>query len=238
MANSERPVTLITGTSRGIGKGLCDYFLAQGHIVIGCGRSKIENNNENYIYFQCDITDEKEVLNIFKFIKGEYKRLDNLINNAGIGSASVSVLTTLETFERVMKINTSVAFLFMREASKMMIKNRYGRIVNITSAGIPIMLEGTTPYLASKAALEMLTKSFANELAGYNITVNAVGPSTIGTDMRQTLSSDAICKYILEHNFMIKEETTIKDLTNVIDFLLRKESKHLTSQIIYLCGPK
>ena len=119
-----------------------------------------------------------------------------------------------------------------------MIKNKYGRIVNFTSTGIPISLTGVIPYLSSKAAIEIMTKSFADELASYNITVNAVGPAATSTDMLHTYTSDEKYNSVIANDFIIKENSTVDDIANVIDFFINKNSNHITAQIIYLCGPK
>lgn len=238
MHNILQPVTLITGTSRGIGKSLAEYYLKNGHIVIGCSRSISDIQGDNYTHFNADISVEKDVLPIFTYIKKTYGRLDNLINNAGIASSSLGVLTSTALFENVMKVNAVGTFIFIREAAKIMIKNNYGRIVNFTATGVPISLTGVIPYLSSKAAIEMMTKLFADELAPYNITVNAVGPAATSTDMLHTFTSDEKYNSMIANDFMIKENSTIDDITNVVDFFLSKNSNHITAQVIYLCGPK
>lgn len=184
------------------------------------------------------MSNKKEVLQIFTYIKKNYGKLDDLINNAGICSNSIGVLTSTNLFENVMKINATGTFIFIRESAKLLIKNNYGRIVNFTSTGVPILLDGLIPYLSSKASMEIMTKSFADELASYNITVNAVGPATTNTDMLNTFTSDKTYKKLLEYHYIIKENSTIKDIANVVDFFLSKNSNHITAQIIYLCGPK
>lgn len=238
MNNISQPVTLITGTSRGIGKSLAEYYLKNGHIVIGCSRSNSDIQGDNYTHFNADISVEKDVLPIFTYIKKTYGRLDNLINNAGIASSSLGVLTSTSLFENIMKVNAVGTFVFIREAAKIMIKNNYGRIVNFTATGVPISLTGVIPYLSSKAAIEMMTKLFADELAPYKITVNAVGPAATSTDMLHTFTSDEKYNSMIANDFMIKENSTIDDITNVVDFFLSKNSNHITAQVIYLCGPK
>lgn len=233
-----QPVTLITGTSKGIGKGLAEHYLNEGHIVIGCSRSNTDIAHENYTHFNADISNEKDILPIFTYIKKTYGKLDNLINNAGIGSTSLGVLTSTQLYENVMKVNAVGTFIFIREAAKIMIKHNYGRIVNFTSTGIPISLNGVIPYLSSKAAIEMMTKSFADELASYNITVNAIGPAATSTDMLHTYTSNEKYDSVIANDFIIKENSTVDDIANVIDFFISEKSNHITAQIIYLCGPK
>ena len=137
-----------------------------------------------------------------------------------------------------MAINTTGTFICVREAAKIMMKHNYGRIVNFTSGGVIFNLDGASPYTVSKAAIEMLTKSFASELATYKITVNAVAPGVTATEMLSTYMSNEKYDELMSRNYMIKEESTADDLANAIDFFLQETSNRVTAQILYLCGPK
>lgn len=235
---NNNPITFITGTSRGIGRKLAEHYVNKNHTVIGCSRNNTDFQHENYTHFQADLRNEKEILTIFKHIKKTYGRLDNLINNAGVGVSSPAVLTSTSVFEDVMAINTTGTFICVREAAKIMMKHNYGRIVNFTSGGVIFNLDGALPYTVSKAAIEMLTKSFASELAPYKITVNAVAPGVTATEMLSTYMSNEKYDELMSRNYMIKEESTADDLANAIDFFLQETSNRVTAQILYLCGPK
>lgn len=235
---NNNPITFITGTSRGIGRKLAEHCINKNHTVIGCSRNNTDFQHENYTHFQADLRNEKEILTIFKHIKKTYGRLDNLINNAGVGVSSPAVLTSTSVFEDVMAINTTGTFICVREAAKIMMKHNYGRIVNFTSGGVIFNLDGALPYTVSKAAIEMLTKSFASELAPYKITVNAVAPGVTATEMLSTYMSNEKYDELMSRNYMIKEESTADDLANAIDFFLQETSNRVTAQILYLCGPK
>ena len=235
---NNNPITINTGTSRGIGRKLAEHYINKNHTVIGCSRNNTDFQHENYTHFQADLRNEKEILTIFKHIKKTYGRLDNLINNAGVGVSSPAVLTSTSVFEDVMAINTTGTFICVREAAKIMMKHNYGRIVNFTSGGVIFNLDGALPYTVSKAAIEMLTKSFASELAPYKITVNAVAPGVTATEMLSTYMSNEKYDELMSRNYMIKEESTADDLANAIDFFLQETSNRVTAQILYLCGPK
>ena len=171
----DKKVTLITGTSKGIGKELVHYYVNKGHIVVGCSRSPIKWQLDGYTHHLADVSNEKEVLQIFKQIKKDYGRLDHLINNAGIASMNHSLLTSVKTVDDIFKTNFIGTFLFSREAAKLMKKNNYGRIVNFSTVSVPIKLDGEAIYAASKAAIVTLTQILAKELVDFGITVNAVG---------------------------------------------------------------
>ena len=168
---------LITGTSKGIGKYLVDYYTKLGNTVIGCSRNKINNTFENYEHFVCDISDEKSVKSLFKKISKDHGRIDILINNAGISSMNHSLLTDISTVKNIFNTNLIGSFLLMREAAKLMQKNKFGRIINFSTVAVPLAIEGEAIYASSKAAVISLTKTLSKELSNFGITVNAIGPT-------------------------------------------------------------
>lgn len=229
-------VTLITGTSKGIGAYLAMYYLRQGHIVIGCSRSKPEwtANSENYHHYIVDITDEPKVKQLFSDIRKKQGKLDNLINNAGIASMNHCVLTPMATVERVLKTNTMGTFLFSREAFKLMQRNKYGRIINFATVATPLKLEGEAIYAASKAAIISLTQIMAKEFGQFGVTVNAIGPTPIKTDLIKNVPEDKINRLLSLQSIAKFGEFT--DITNVTDFYLKKESNFITGQVLFLGG--
>lgn len=229
-----KPITLITGTRKGIGRYLVEYYVKQGHVVIGCSRSDIDWSLEGYHHFIADVADEIAVKKIFSSIRKTHGRLDNLINNAGIASMNHVTLTPLSTVNDILNTNVVGTFLFCREASKLMSMHRYGRIVNFTTVATPLTLEGEAIYAASKAAIKSLTEVMARELAELGITVNAIGPTPIETDLIRSVPKDKMDRLIARQS--IKRMGTFEDVSNVIDFYLRKESCFITAQNMYLGG--
>lgn len=230
----DKQVTLITGTSKGIGKELAHYYANKGHIVVGCSRSPIDWQLDGYTHHLADVSNENQVLQIFKQIKKDYGKLDNLINNAGIASMNHSLLTSVKTAEDIFKTNFIGTFLFSREAAKLMQKNKHGRIVNFLTMAIPLKLEGESIYAASKAAISMLTDILAKEFAPFGITVNAVSPAPIITDLVRFVPKNKMDKLVNEQ--IIKRYGKFEDMVNVIDFYIKEESDNVTAQKIYLGG--
>ncbi|MBE1302201.1 MAG: SDR family oxidoreductase [Alteromonadaceae bacterium] len=227
-------IVLITGTSRGIGEYLATRYLEAGCRVIGCSRSKVSLDSKNYTHFCLDITDEAAVKTLFTSIRKQYKHIDILVNNAGIASLNHSLLTPMDTVSKVFSTNVFASFLFCREAAKLMRKNKFGRIVNFTTVAVPFNLEGEAIYAASKSAVESLTKVLAREFADFGITVNAVGPTPIDTNLIKNVPSEKISELVSRQ--AIKRKGTAADVKNVVDFFINDTSDFITGQVVYLGG--
>jgi 3-oxoacyl-[acyl-carrier protein] reductase len=229
-----KPITLITGTRKGIGKYLAEYYVSRGHTVIGCSRSAVDWTLGNYEHIEADVADESQVKSLFSQIRKKYKKLDNLINNAGIASMNHIMLTPLKTVNNILNTNVIGTFLFCREAAKLMIAQKQGRIVNFTTVATPLKLEGEAIYAASKAAIKSLTEVMAREYAELGITVNAIGPTPIDTDLIKSVPQDKMDRLVARQ--AINRKGLMRDVANVIDFYLKAESDFITGQNIYLGG--
>jgi 3-oxoacyl-[acyl-carrier protein] reductase len=229
-----QPVTLITGTRKGIGKFLVERYVARGHRVVGCSRGAPDWTLDGYEHFEADVADEKAVLRMFAAVGKKYRRLDHLINNAGIASMNHVMLTPLSTVHDVLNTNVVGTFLFCREASRLMGRHKYGRIVNFATVATPLKLEGEAIYAASKAAIVSFTEVMARELSPLGITVNAVGPTPVPTDLVKNVPKEKMDRLIARQ--AIARFGTNEDVANVIDFFLARESEFVTGQTLYLGG--
>ncbi len=227
-------IMLITGASRGIGKYLVEYYVSGGFKVIGCSRKPVDFAYDTYLHYCLDVSDESAVIKMFGEIKEKFKRLDILINNAGIASMNHIFLTPLKTVRDIYSTNVFGAFLFCREAAKLMQINRFGRIVNFATVATPLKLEGEAIYSSSKAAVVSLTEILARELADYGITINAVGPTPIKTDLIRSVPEEKL--EALVNRQAIRRYGEFEDVSNVIDFFIKPESEFVTGQVIYLGG--
>jgi 3-oxoacyl-[acyl-carrier protein] reductase len=228
------PVTLITGTRKGIGKFLAHHLVGRGHRVVGCSRSRPDWHLEGYDHHLADVGDEAQVKKIFAGIRKTYGRLDHLINNAGIASMNHCLLTPLSQVREVLNTNVAGVFLCCREAAKLMQIRKFGRIVNMASVATPLKLEGEAVYAASKAAVISLTEIMARELAAFGITVNALGPTPVETDLIRGVPRDKMDRLLSRQ--AIPRFATFADLANVIDFYLKPESSFVTGQTLFLGG--
>lgn len=227
-------VMVITGTRKGIGKELAEYYLKKGYFVAGCSRSSTSIDQPNYTHYQLDIADEKSVVKMVRDIYKRHQKIDILLNNAGIASMNHLVLTPTDTAHRVFDTNFFGSFIFLREVAKIMIKQKYGRIVNFSTVAVPLKVEGEAIYSASKAAVETLTKIAAKELGKFGITVNAVGPTPVQTDLIKAISEEKIDNLL--NRQAIRRFGEFSDIINVIDFFIDDKSNFITGQIIFLGG--
>ena len=227
-------IIIITGTRKGIGNYLADSYLRQGDIVYGCSRRPCDIAHPNYHHVCFDVSDETQVIQFVREIYKEHKHIDVLINNAGIASMNHFLLTPYMTAQKVFNTNFMGTFLMCREVAKYMVKNKSGRIVNYSTVAVALNLQGELVYSASKAAIEQLTRVLAGEIGTSGVTVNAVGPTPIDTDLIKNVPSDKIRQLIDRQS--IKRLGKYEDVKNVIDFFLKPESDFITGQVIYLGG--
>lgn len=227
-------VILITGSRKGIGRYLSEYYLKKNYIVIGCSRNSSDLEHVNYHHFCADVSDENQIKQLFRSINKEFGRLDILINNAGLASMNHSVLTPVKSVVNILNTNVMGTFLFCREGVKMMKKSQSGRIINFTSVAVPLKLEGEAIYASSKAAVNTLTCILAKEFANYGITVNAIGPTPVKTDLIRNVPESKINSIVQSQT--VKRLAVPEDIINVIDFFIKPESSFITGQILYLGG--
>ena len=232
--SGESPVTLITGARKGIGRFLAERLLALGHRVAGLSRTPTDLVHQNYRHFEADVADEAGVRGAVQAIRREFGRLDNLVNNAGIASMNHSLLTPASTVEKVLRTNVVGVFVATRESAKVMRQSGGGRIVNFSTVAVPLALEGEAAYVASKAAVEALTRTLAREFAPFGIRVNAIGPTPVDTDLIRAVPKDKIEALLLRQP--LRRLGTFEDVANLVDFFLAPASDFITGQVVYLGG--
>jgi 3-oxoacyl-[acyl-carrier protein] reductase len=230
----ENKVVLISGTSKGIGRALVEHYAGKECQVIGCSRSPFEGEFPNYRHYCLDVADESAVQDMFAQIRKSERRLDVLVNNAGIASMNHSLLTPMATVHKIIQTNFIGTFLFCREAARLMQAHHYGRIVNFATVAVPLKLEGEAIYAASKAAVISLTQILAREFAEFGITVNAVGPTPIKTDLLRGVPPEKLD--VLISRQAIKRYGETRDVIQVIDFFIDPASDFVTGQVIFLGG--
>jgi len=234
VSSSEKPVMLVTGARKGIGRFLAEHYLSKGYLVEGCSRGEIDLKDAGYRHHQVDVADEKAVRTMIADISKRHGRLDAVLNNAAIASMNHVLLTPAKTANRMMEVNVTGTMLVCRDAAKVMMRRRFGRIVNFTTIVAPIALAGEAIYAASKSAVVTFTRILAFELGQWGITCNSFGATPIMTDMIKGVPQDKIDAVV--GGLAIKRLGTPQDCANVCDFFVSPQSDNITGQVIYLGG--
>lgn len=227
-----RNVALITGTSRGIGRALAERFLADGFRVVGCSRGEAPAIDGDYEHASLDLTDEAAVQSWVKGVVRSHGRIDVVVNNAAEYAQSPSLLTAGSTLERLMRVNFIGSFCVSREAAKIMVRQKRGRIINMASMVCGLHSEGAAAYAASKSAVIEYSKVLAKELAASNVTVNVVAPGVVATDMLDELGEEA--KESALQSLTLKRACTTGEVADVVSFLGSDRAACLTGQVLYL----
>jgi 3-oxoacyl-[acyl-carrier protein] reductase len=231
---SKKRIVVVTGTSRGIGLAMAKHFLALGDAVCGCSRGASPLRHPHYTHFEANVADEIAVVSMMRSIVRKHGRIDALLNNAGIATMNLALLTPAATAKEIFSVNFHGTFLFCREAAKTMVRQKFGRIVNFATVATPLRLEGESIYAASKAAVESFTEVLARELGASGITVNAIGPTPVPTDLIKNVPRAKMDALLGRQ--AIKRFGTVADVVNVVEFFLSPRSDFVTGQVIYLGG--
>ena len=236
-------VGIITGGTRGIGKAIAEGLAKNGVNLAIAGRN-IAIAKEvaaaftvfgvKAIGIKLDVSKPEDVIKAFEDVEKEFNRIDILINNAGITKDGLLIRMRDEDWDLVIDTNLKGVFLCTREAVKVMSRQRYGRIVNITSVAAFMGNPGQTNYSASKAGIVGLTKTVAREYAVRGITVNAVAPGFIQTAMTDVLSDRV--KEDMKKIIPLGRFGTAEDVANAVIFLASPDSGYITGQVIHVNG--
>ena len=226
----------ISGASRGIGKSMVEHFAKSNFNVVGTSRNdfKFDNDLENLFPIKLDVTSRNDVKDCFDELKSKNLLPDILINNAGITADQLFLRMSDDDWDTVINTNLTGTFNLTKIFLKNMIKNKFGRIINISSISGLMGNPGQVNYSSSKAALNGFTKSLAKEVGSRNITVNCVAPGFIDTDMTSYIGDN-------ERNEILKQIPLNKfgspeDISKLVMFLMSDEASYITGQTISIDG--
>jgi|TARA_Y100000385_G_scaffold5432_1_gene5980 3-oxoacyl-[acyl-carrier protein] reductase len=238
MLNFTTKTAIVTGGSRGIGKEISEILAANNFNVIAVATSEQSldsiRDKKNIHPFCCDISDQQSIEKLYDFVSDTFGYADVLVNNAGIHMDNILLRMKNEEWSKVMDVNLNGPFHLTKTVLKDMVKNKCGRIINISSISGTDGNKGQGNYAASKGGLLALTKSLAKEVGRRNITVNCIAPGLIETDMTSHLSETVKKGYL--DRIPLKRLGKPKDIGQMILFLCSDEASYITGQTFYIDG--
>ena len=234
---------LVTGSSRGIGNSILEFFSNEEFIPIGTATSSngveiikekfIDNNIAGHA-FELDLNDVESVENFFKTMKEKDLNPDILVNNAGIARDNLMLRMSEQDWAEVLNVHLTGQFKLMKNFLRGMLKNKWGRIINISSAAAALGNKGQSNYVAAKAGIEAMSKTLAREVGSKNITVNCVAPGFIETDMTNKLNDAQ--KEQISKNIPTNKMGSPEDIAYAVSFLASDKASYITGETINVNG--
>jgi 3-oxoacyl-[acyl-carrier protein] reductase len=244
MDNFKGRTILISGATRGIGKAISRRFLEAGAQIVGVYAGNVEaaqifaNENQQFAdrieLQQCDVADEQQVTALFAKIDERYQSIDVLVNNAGIRRDAMLAMMSHHQWQDVLDTNLTGTFLMAKQAVLLMMKHKYGRIINITSPVARLGFSGQANYAASKAGQVALTKTLAKEVARKKITVNCVSPGFISTDFITDLDQDLLAEY--KKMVPMRRFGTPDEVADAVLFLASDRAAYISGTVLEVSG--
>ena len=222
---------IVTGASRGLGSAIFKRLKDSGHQVCGLSRdiSKIDGKA-----YECDVSSYEQIQNVVKSLKKEKANITAVINAAGVASMNLALTTPPSITEKLIKINLLGTIYCCQLFAPLLLRNKFGNIINFSTIAVSIGLKGESVYVASKAGVEGFSRSFAREMSGFNVRVNCIAPGPIDTDLIKGVSSSLITKVIEQQ--IIPKQFKSEDICDVVELILDKKSTSISGQVFYIGG--
>lgn len=222
---------VVTGASKGLGRAICNRLNDNDINVLGLARNV---DGLPFPSSSCDVSSYESVKTIVKQLKKSGSEVSGLINAAGIASMNLAVTTPQATVERIIATNLLGTIYCCQLVAPLMLRNKRGFIINFSTIAVALGLKGESIYAASKAGVECFTRSFAKEMADFNVNVNCIAPGPINTDLLKGVSSEQISKIIAQQ--VIPRQFEPNSVVDLVELLIDTRSNSLSGQILHVGG--
>ncbi len=222
---------IVTGASKGLGRAICERLLSQGLPVIGLARNIADLP---FASISCDVSSFEQVKETAQKIKRMGVKVNGLVNAAGIASMNLAVTTPHHVAFNIIQTNLLGTIYCCQNFAPLMLRNKSGSIINFSTIAVTLGLKGESVYAASKAGVEGFTRSFAREMADFNVNVNCIAPGPIDTNLLKGITSSQIEKIVAQQ--IIPKQFTPDSVSDIVDLLFDKRGKSLSGQVLHIGG--
>jgi 3-oxoacyl-[acyl-carrier protein] reductase len=222
---------VVTGASKGLGRAICDRLISKGIPVLGLARNIDE---VTFPSMACDVSSYENVKAVSLILKKSGVKVEGLINSAGIASMNLAVSTPPNVTQNIVLTNLLGTIYCCQLIAPLMLRNKVGKIINFSTIAVALGLKGESIYAASKAGVEGFTRSFAREMADFNVNVNCIAPGPINTDLLKGITTTQIEKILLQQ--IITKQFTTDSVSDLVELLLDDRSSSLSGQVLHVGG--
>ena len=222
---------VVTGASKGLGRAICDRLISKNLSVFGLARN-IEKTP--FPSMSCDVSSYEDVKAATQRLKKDRVKIDGLINAAGIASMNLAVTTPPKVSQNIVQTNLLGTIYCCQQIAPLMIRNKAGSIINFSTIAVALGLKGESIYAASKAGVEGFTRTFAREMADFNVNVNCIAPGPIDTNLLKGITATQIEKIVSQQ--IIPKQFTTDTVSDLVELLLDERSRSLSGQVLHVGG--
>jgi 3-oxoacyl-[acyl-carrier protein] reductase len=222
---------IVTGASKGLGRAICDRLISKGISVFGIAR---DVGGISFPSMTCDVSSYENVKAVSQSLKKEGVKVEGLINAAGIASMNLAVTTPPRVSQNIIQTNLLGTIYCCQLIAPFMLRNKEGSIINFSTIAVALGLKGESIYAASKAGVEGFTRSFAREMADFNVNVNCIAPGPIDTGLLKGITATQIQKIVSQQ--IIPKQFSPNSVSDLVELLLDKRSRSLSGQVLHIGG--
>lgn len=222
---------IVTGSSRGLGAAICERLIENGHHLVGLAR---DISNATIDSIKCDVADHNSVKSAAREIKKSGNPVDAIINVAGVASMNLAVTTDPVTVQKLIQTNLIGTIYVCQKFAPLMVRRRVGSIINFSTIAVPLALKGESVYAASKAGVETFSRTFAREMADFNIRVNCIAPGPIRTDLLRGVTDNQID--LITERQVFQKQFLKSDVCDLVELLLDDRATSISGQVLHVGG--